>query len=509
MDKNVYSFIIFDKLFKTSPSMKTLKKTFLLIIFIFVCLCIYLAYNTLNFKSKQVQADPIEVLQLNDATIQNFSKAVKIKTVSYENTADFDSIQFDKFSEFLQNTYPLTDSILDKKIFNSYSFLYHLKGSEPALKPIILMGHLDVVPVIEVNITDWNVAPFSGEIKNDTIWGRGTIDDKVGVVGIMEAVENLLAYNFKPKRSIYIALGHDEELGGRDGALVMANYLKENNIEAEFIVDEGGSITQGLIPDIEKDVALIGIAEKGFISLELSIKLEGGHSSMPEKETSIDVMSSAVTKLKTNPFPAKISEPLKGFISYLGPEMPLLNKVIFANQSIFKSVITNVYEGSSTGNALVRTTTSPTIFNSGVKDNIIPQIAKATINFRIDPENTTETVISRVKEIINDGRISITEGKFYSNPSKVSSIEGMGFKTLSKTIKQIFPEVLIAPYLVVGATDSRHFNEVSDNIFRFSPVFMNSSNIKSFHGLNERMATKDFKNSIRFYIQLIKNSTLE
>ena len=398
---------------------------------------------------------------------------------------------------------------MDKKIFNSYSFLYHLKGSEPALKPIILMGHLDVVPVIEENIADWKVAPFSGEIKNDTIWGRGTIDDKVGVIGLMEAVENLLTLNFKPKRSVYIALGHDEELGGRNGALAIANYLKENNIEAEFIVDEGGSITQGLIPDIEKDVALIGIAEKGFISLELSVKLEGGHSSMPEKETSIDVMASAVTKLKANPFPAKISAPLKGFISFLGPEMPLLNKVIFANQSMFKSIITNVYEKSSTGNALVRTTTSPTIFNSGVKDNIIPQIAKATINFRIDPENTTESVISRVKEIINDERISITEGKFYSNPSKISSTEGLGFKTLSKTIKQIFPEVLIAPYLVVGATDSRHFNEVSDNIFRFSPVFMNSTNIKSFHGLNERMSTRDFKNSIRFYIQLLKNSTLE
>jgi len=489
--------------------MKTIKKFLLLAIIILVCLCVYLAYNTLNFKSKQVNTEPIEIINIGDSSIQNFSDALKIQTISYENTSDFDSVQFEKFSTFLKRTYPLTDSILEKKTFNSYSYLYYLKGSKPELKPIILMGHLDVVPVIQENLSDWKMTPFSGEVKNDTIWGRGTIDDKVGVIGIMEAIEYLLEDNFKPKRSIYISLGHDEEIGGRNGALIIAKYLKEQGVEAEFVVDEGGSITQGMIPDIEKDVALIGIAEKGFISLELSVKLEGGHSSMPEKETAIDVIANAVTKLKSNPFPAKISEPLEGFIEYLGPEMPLLNKIVFANQSILKSLIINVYEKSSSGNAMIRTTTSPTIFNSGVKDNIIPQFAKATINFRIDPENTTESVIKRVKETINDERITITEGNFSSNPSKVSSTTGLGFNTISKTIKQLYPNVLIAPYLVVGATDSRHFNDISENIFRFSPVIMNSTNIKSFHGLNERMAVKDFNNSVRFYVQLLKNSSLE
>lgn len=489
--------------------MKTLKNILLLIIIAIVCLCVYLAYNTLKFKSKQVNAEPMEIIKIGNSSIQNFSDALKIKTISYENTSDFDSIQFDKFSAFLKSTYPLTDSILEKKTFNSYSYLYYLKGSEPELKPIILMGHLDVVPVIEENLSDWKVAPFSGEVKNDTIWGRGTIDDKVGVIGIMEAIENLLVNNFIPKKSIYIALGHDEEIGGRNGALTISNYLKEKNIEAEFVLDEGGSITQGLIPDIEKNVALIGIAEKGFISLELSVKLEGGHSSMPEKETAIDVIANAVIKLKSNPFPAKISEPLEGFINYLGPEMPILNKIVFANKFIFESTIIDIYEKSATGNALVRTTTSPTLFNSGIKDNIIPQFASATINFRIDPENTIESVINSVKETIDDERITIKGGNFSSNPSKVSSTNGSGFKTISRTIKQVYPDVLIAPYLVVGATDSRHFNDISENIFRFSPVKMNSTNIKSFHGLNERMAVKDFNNSVRFYRQLIINSTLE
>ena len=392
-------------------------------------------------------------------------------------------------------------------MFNSFSFLYKWSGSDLTLKPIILMAHLDVVPVIKENTASWKHYPFGGEIINDTIWGRGTIDNKVGVVGIMESLELLLKDGFLPKRSIYIAFGHDEEIGGLNGAKIIAQYLKEEKIEAEFVLDEGGSIVQKLIPGIEKDVAVIGIAEKGFVSLELSVSLECGHSSMPEKETAIDVLSNAIVKLKQNPFPATISPPIEDFIKYLGPEMPFINKLVFANKSIFKSLITGIYEESASGNALVRTTTSPTIFNSGVKDNIIPLSASATINFRIIPKETIATVLDHVNKIINDERITIKTGEFVSEPSKVSSTSSFGYKTLHKTISEIYPTALVTPYLVVAGTDSRHFNDISDNIYRFSPIKINKGNIKSFHGLNERLPVSDFENSIRFYHQLIKNST--
>lgn len=486
--------------------MKTLKKTLLLLLGLFLIFLAYLVFNTINFKSTQVSFKPIDILEISPTSMDNFSKALRIKTVSYENKEDFDSIQFKNFSSFLRTTYPLADSILEIKTFNSYSFLYKWEGLDPTLKPIILMAHLDVVPVIEENLSDWKHNPFGGEIVNDTIWGRGTIDDKVGVIGIMESVELLLKSSFFPKRSIYISFGHDEELGGIDGAKTIASYMKEEGVEAEFILDEGGSIVQNMIPGIEKDVALIGVAEKGFISLELSIKLEGGHSSMPEKETAIDVLSNAIIKLKHNPFPAIITAPMEGFIENLGPEMPFINRFVFANKSIFKSVISEIFEESASGNALVRTTTSPTIFNSGVKDNIIPQSASATINFRIVPETTIETVVERVKQIIKDDRITITYGEFISEPSKVSSTSSFGYKTINRTISEIFPAALVSPYLVVGGTDSRHFNAISDNIYRFSTIKLNNGNIKSFHGLNERLPLSDFENSIRFYHQLIKNS---
>jgi carboxypeptidase PM20D1 len=487
--------------------MKSLKKVLLLLLSVVLIFVIYLVFNTLNFKTAQLNPKPIAVLEVNSSSKENFSKAIKIKTISPEDPIDFDSIQFQHFTSFLKNTYPLADSLLEKKIFNSYSFLYKWKGSDSTLKPIILMAHLDVVPVIKENIASWQHDPFGGEIINNTIWGRGTIDNKVGVVGIMESLELLLKDGFSPKRTIYIALGHDEEISGLNGASTIAQYLKEEKIEAEFVLDEGGSIVQNLIPGIEKEVALIGIAEKGFVSLELSVRLEGGHSSMPEKETAIDVLSNAIVKLKQNPFPATISPPIEEFINNIGPEMPFMNKLVFANKSIFKSLISGIYEESASGNALVRTTTSPTIFNSGVKDNIIPLTASAIINFRIIPGETIATVTNRVNQIINDERITIKTGTFVSEPSKVSSTSSFGYKILHKTISEIYPTALVAPYLVVGATDSRHFNAISNNIYRFSAIKINKENIKFFHGLNERLPASDFENSIRFYHQLIKNST--
>lgn len=487
--------------------MNLFKKTLLLLVSILLIFAAYLVFKTLTFKSTQLNSDPIEVLEVNASSKENFSKAIKIKTISPENSIDFDSIQFQHFTNFLKDTYPLVDSLLEKKLFSSFSHLYKWQGSDSSLKPIVLMAHLDVVPVINKNKANWKQDPFGGEIINNTIWGRGTIDDKVGVIGILESLELLLKDGFTPKRTVYVAFGHDEEIGGLNGASKIAQYLKEENIEAEFVLDEGGSIVQDLIPGIKEDVALIGIAEKGFVSLELSVSIEGGHSSMPAKETAIDVLANAIVKLKQNPFPAVISPPIEEFIVNLGPEMPFVNKLVFANKSIFGSLITGIYEESASGNALVRTTTSPTIFNSGVKDNIIPLSASSIINFRIIPGETIATVTNRVDQIINDERITIKPGAFVSEPSKVSSTSSFGYKTIHKTVSEIYPSALVAPYLVVGATDSRHFNAISDNIYRFSAIKINKKNIKSFHGLNERIPVSDFENSIRFYHQLIINST--
>ena len=369
------------------------------------------------------------------------------------------------------------------------------------------MAHLDVVPVIEENRTDWHHPPFGGQIVNDTLWGRGTIDDKIGVIGLLEATEELLKNNYQPQRTLYLSFGHDEEIGGLKGAKAIVNHLKAQGVEAEYVLDEGGTISQNIIPGITKDVALIGIAEKGYVSLALSVKKEGGHSSMPEKESAIDILSAALVKVKNNPFPAKLAGPTAGFIEYLGPEMKGLNRFIFTNRWLFESVITGVYEKTASGNALVRTTTAPTIFNAGVKDNIIPQNARATLNFRILPGENSTTVMERVEKLVDDPRIKIEKGRMQSEPSKVSQTDAFGFLQLQHTLAEVYPEALVAPFLVIAGTDAKHFEPLATNIYRFSPMIINPSNIKSFHGLNERIAVKDFKKAIHFYHRLIENST--
>lgn len=230
---------------------------------------------------------------------------------------------------------------------------------------------------------------------------------------------------------------------------------------------------------------------------------------MPEKESAIDILSAAIVKIKSNPFPAKLAGPIAGFMENLGPEMGGINKFIFANRWLFEPVITGIYEKTGSGNALVRTTTAPTIFNAGIKDNVIPQNAKATVNFRIMPGESSSSVLARVQELIQDPRIQITKGRMQSEPSQVSSTESKGFSTIRKTVAEVYPDALVAPFLVIAGTDAKHFEPIAKDIYRFSPMIINPANIKSFHGLNERIAVKDFKKAVQFYQQLIQNSTLE
>lgn len=474
-----------------------------------VLLLLFMGYKTLTFTSQQVKVPAVTLNPVEEQVVDRFSQAISLPTISPEKESDFDSLAFFQFNDFLKTSFPLADSLLEKKQFNGFSHLYKWVGSDFSLKPVILMAHLDVVPVIEENLTDWKQPPFEGKIVNDTLWGRGTIDDKIGVMGLLEATEALLSKGFQPKRTLYLSFGHDEEIGGLRGTKVIVEHLKAQGIEAQFVLDEGGTISQNIIPGIEKDVALIGIAEKGYVSLELSIKKEGGHSSMPEKESAIDILSAAIVKIKRNPFPAKLAGPIAGFIENLGPEMGGINKFIFANRWLFEPVITRIYEKTGSGNALVRTTTAPTIFNAGIKDNVIPQNAKATINFRIMPGETSNSVLSRVQELIQDPRIQITKGRMKSEPSQVSSTESKGFSTIRKTVAEIYPDALVAPFLVIAGTDAKHFEPIAQDIYRFSPMIINPANIKSFHGLNERIAVKDFKKAVQFYQQLIQNSTLE
>ncbi len=485
-----------------------MKRILQLLLLALLILVGYILFNTFTFPSKQIKVEAVSPSEVPSSATQNLSQAIQIKTVSNENIEDIDSAAFYQFRVFIKTAYPLIDSLLEVTYINEFSMIFKWQGLDTALKPGILMGHLDVVPVAEENRSSWSAEPFGGEIKDGIIWGRGAIDDKVSVIGTLEAAELLLQERFQPKRTMYFCFGHDEEIGGEFGAVSIVKHLKNEGVKAEFVIDEGFAITQGLVPGIDKDVALIGTAEKGFVSLHLSVNMEGGHSSMPEPETTLDVLAKAVVKLKENPFPAELVRPVLDFMAHAGPEMPFIQKMAFANPALFKSMIISTYEAQPSGNAIVRTTTAPTIISGGLKENVIPYQAKAVVNFRILPGTSIEEVKARVKEVINDERITISESAFNSEAPESSSVDSFGYQLLNKTIKQIFPDVITTPNLVVGATDSRHYYPLSPNIYRFTPFYLNEDNITSFHGINERLPVEEFEDAVRFYVQLLRNGSI-
>jgi carboxypeptidase PM20D1 len=459
-------------------------------------------FNTLTFKSKQLDIAATPAPAFTPTALEHFQGAIKYKTVSFGDPSMLDSAEFNGFHRYLISTYPLTHEKLSLQKIAGYSLLYKWQGSDASLAPYVLMAHQDVVPIEEASRDRWTVDPFAGEVKRDSIWGRGTADDKVNLIAIMEAVEKLLEENFQPKRTIYLAFGHDEEVGGT-GAQALAAELKSQNVVADLVLDEGGIITLDKVPGMTKPVALIGTSEKGYLSLELKVEKNGGHSSMPEKETALDILAKALVTLRENPFPADFAPSTEGFIAHVGPEMPFMQKMVFANTWLFKKIVIGIYESSPAGNAIVRTTAVPTIFHAGVKDNVVPTSVSAVVNFRLLPGDGSREVIEGVTKIINDERVLVNDmGTFFSEPTAISPEDGPGYKLVDETIHKTFPNTVTTPFMMIGGTDSRHMSDVSKNIIKFSPV----TDPVGFHGIDERVSLKSFQECLWFFETLLRQT---
>ncbi|MFT4566626.1 MAG: carboxypeptidase PM20D1 [Saprospiraceae bacterium] len=484
-----------------------MKKILLALLIVLLLFVAYLLYNAINFSSSQIQVEPIDKITVPENAINRFAEAISIRTISFENAEDFDSAQFDLFNEFLIESYPGIYALPGHLIFNKYSHLFKWEGTNTSLKPIVLMAHLDAVPIASPAL--WNVHPFTTGVKKDTIYGRGSMDDKCSLISILEATEQLLNEGHQPQRTIYVALGHDEEVLGKKGAVEIARHLEKEGIEASFVLDEGMAITQNMMPGLEGEVAMIGVAEKGFLSLELEVHMAGGHSSSPEKETSIDVLALAVSKLKRNPSPAKLTPVLKDLFQKSAPEMGFSSKLAFGNLFLFQTLILGKMEKSKSGNAMIRTTTSPTIFEAGIKENVIPIASRAVVNFRILPGETVEDVIAHAIKTINDNRVNVFPLQAGTNPSPISPSDNHEYLMIERSIKEVFNNIITIPSLVIGATDSRHFTKISPNVYRFVPYKISPKNIECFHGIDERVPVSEFKDAIRFYRRVILNSDQE
>lgn len=474
-----------------------------LILFIFVLLI-----RTSLLTTKQIEVQPTTELDVDKGQMAHrLAKALRFKTISYQDSTKFNADSFLSFHEYLEEAFPNVHASLKKEIINDYSLLYTWQGREEKLKPILFMAHQDVAPVIPETENDWTYPPFEGKISEGYIWGRGALDNKSSLMAILEAVEALLKDGFRPRRTLFLAFGHDEEIGGLNGARKTADLLRSRNIQPEYVLDEGGIIAKNIIPGVSGPVALVGIAEKGYVSLELTVKAEGGHSSMPPKHTAVGILSKAIAKLEENPFPANMSYSAQ-FFRYVGPKMPFMRKIIFANLWLFNPLVKNILSKSPEMNAGIRTTTAATMFNAGIKENVLPIQATAVVNFRIMPGEDVSSVVNHVKRIIDDLDVQIRPMDFSSEPSPVSDIYSKSYEIFRNTIHQVMSDkdLIVAPYLFVAATDSRYFTGLSDNVYRFLPTKFYPKDLKRIHGTNERISIEDYARAVKFYYQLIRNS---
>ena len=454
-----------------------------------------LIFNTLKLSSKQVASNTLEPVNLPEDIFQNLSKAIQFPTISYSEEALPDSTAFFGFHRFLEETFPLTHSKLTLEKINDYSLLYTWKGSDPSKKPIILMSHQDVVPVDEPTLGDWEAGPFEGKITTTDIVGRGTLDDKGTLIGLLEAVEILLEESYQPTRTIYLASGHDEEVGGANGASAIAAHLKAKGIHAAMTLDEGGYIAENLVPGVDAPVAMVNLSEKGFASFRLIVETNGGDSSAPPRENTIGMLAQAIVDLENNQRPYKLVKPVDYQIEYIGAELPFFKRIAFANPWLFKQPILEALNA--------HTTTAPTIIHGGIKNNVIPTVAEATINFRILPGETIESVKQHIINAISN-KVKVETVGFLTNPSPVSSIDSESFKILEKTIRNMFPNSIVVPGLIGGGTDARYFYELSDDVYRFYPIRISPESRTRFHGIDEKISKDNYTEIIEFSYHLIK-----
>lgn len=427
--------------------------------------------------------------------IQRFSQSIRFQTVS----GNWE--EFSKFHIFLEKSFPLVYERLKIQKINDYSLLYRWAGKKE--NSLLLLAHMDVVPAEE---KDWVVPPFSGEIKDGYIWGRGTLDDKCCVMAILEAVEKLLGEGFIPDKNIYISFGFDEETKGHLGARKVAEYLKSNNVKFDAILDEGAAIIERFMPQIKVPLALVGIAEKGLASFDLIAKGDGGHSSAPKPNSPVERIAKAIARVSAYKGKTILTQAVEAFFKTLSKYVSFPSSIILKNPKVFLPLIERSMARNPSINAMLRTTMCVTIIDAGIADNVIPDKATATVNLRIIPGETAQQIFDRLKNLLSDLEIEVVKNERWevSDPMTCSNFEGTFFETLSKTINDIFPQAVVTPFLTIGGTDSRHYKDLSSNIYRFAPILMSSEEMKLVHGKNERISIENYKKMVDFYYDLLR-----
>ena len=476
-----------------------------IILGLLVLLAAVLAVNTVRKKPQKTEAQSLEPLALDKEKLaRNLSGMIQLKTITSLTMDGFDKDAFLGMHAYLEQTYPLLHKTLSKEIVNSYSLLYKWAGSGSSQKPFLMMAHMDVVPADERTADKWVHGAFSGEIADGYVWGRGAMDMKGQLAAILESVEYLIGEGYAPKRDIYIAVGHDEESMGTLGAQRIVDRLKEKNIRLDFVIDEGGVMMDGKLMNVSAMVAAVGICEKGYADIRFIAESAGGHASRPPKQTAVGALAKAIVALETKHMKPTLNKPLKDMLDAVGGHMAFPLNVIASNLFLTKPLLLIGLSAGATGAAMVRTTAAPTMLQGSSAPNALAERAEAVVNFRISPDDTVEELLTHIKKTVgSDIKLEIIQAY---EPSEVSRTDSTAYGIIADTIHAMFPDYLVSPYLMVGATDSRRYAAVADGIYRFQPFRSMADDLDTLHAANERLHIESLREAVEFFIRLVKKA---
>jgi len=484
------------------------KKVLVALVAVLTVLIAILLGRTLMVAAPVASAAPSEVRAVDgDAVASRMAEAIRFRTISHQDRDAFDPAPFEGFVAWVESTYPRVAQALTREIVSDHSLLYTWEGSDPQLAPILLTGHHDVVPVIPGTEEKWAHPPFAGVVADGYVWGRGALDDKSAVIALLEATTLLVEEGFRPARTVYLAFGHDEEIGGRNGAGAIVELLRSRGVQLAWSLDEGSFLLSGLLPGLEAPVASINVAEKGYVSIDLVASGAGGHSSMPPRQTAVGVLAAAIVALEAEPMPGGIEGLSAEMFDAVAPYLPFAQRVVVANRWLFGGILQSILSALPATNAMVRTTTAPTMLSGSIKENVLPIEAVGTVNFRLHPRDTVDDVVAHVTSVVNDDRVEVRPRGAGGPASAVSSATSEGFATIGRAVRSVEPDAIVIPGLTIGGTDSRHYGQIADDAYRFNPMVVTTEDTAGFHGTNERISIENLVRGTRIYARLIELAT--
>lgn len=464
-----------------------------------ILLAAVLLIRALRFRPREeerVEAAPVSLDR--DKIIDNFREMIRCRTVSNRDTSLVDYGEFDRFEALLASRYPKIHALTEKTKISTTGLLFRLAG-QSSEKPTVLMAHYDVVPVEE---DCWEKPPFEAVLEDGVIWGRGTLDTKGTLCAVMESVEQALENGYVPKNDLYLAFSGEEETDGPT-CRAMVSYLEERGVRPALVLDEGGAVVDKVFPGVECPCALIGVAEKGSMSFDLSLIAEGGHASTPPPHTILGRLCRAATAIEKNPFPGRLTPVSRRMFDAMGRHSGFGYRLIFANLWFFFPILDRIARKSGGDmNALLRTTVAVTRMSGSKAYNVLPSKASLGINVRILAGDTMESVRERILKLAKDEEIAI-HVKGGMDPSIISDTDCEGWDAVCTATRATWPGILVSPYLMMACSDSRYYCRISDKVYRFSAMYLSKQERDSIHGHNEKIPVDTLIRAVEFYARLL------